>query len=188
VLPQEHLFCWEQFDRACTVFCSKSITGRLCDFGRECMVSFCMMFQDLYGKAACVTNMHFSYHLDEYLCDHGPAYGFWLFLFERMNDLLGDTYTNKHDTAPQFTRHFMNKCTTLDLVHDLLDDLHTTFFPSGLISDTKRASGGVQILLTSWRSEEHDFLYNLAVLKSTSSTWLQARRFHRSSSILSLCI
>ena len=144
VLPQEHQFCWDQFVRACTVFCSKVITGRLCDYGRECMVSFCTMFQDLYGKAACVPNMHFSCHLDEYLRDHGPAYGFWLFPFERMNGLLGDTYTNKHDIAPQFMRHFMNKCTTLDLVHDLPDDLHTTFFPNGLTSATKRASGGVQ--------------------------------------------
>ena len=28
VLPQEHYFCWDQFVRACTVFCSKVITGR----------------------------------------------------------------------------------------------------------------------------------------------------------------
>ena len=87
--------------------------------------------------------MHFSCHLDQYLRDHGPAYGFWLFPFERMNGLLGDTYTNKHDIAPQFMHHFMNKCTTLYLVHDLPDDLHTAFFPNGLTSAAKRTSGGV---------------------------------------------
>ena len=143
VLPQEHRFCWDLFVHACAAFCSKAITGSLCDYGRECMVSFCTMFQDLYGKAACVPNMHFSCHLDQYLRDHGPAYGFWLFPFERMNGLLGHTYTNKHDIAPQFMRHFMNKCTTLDLVHDLPDDLHTAFFPNGLTSAAKRTSGGV---------------------------------------------
>ena len=113
------------------------------DSGRECMVSFCTMFQDLYGKAACVPDMHFSCYLDQYLHDHGPAYGFLLFPFERINDLLG-TLTQTNTISPHSLRHFMNKCTTLDLVHDLADDLHTTFFRNSLTSATKRASGGVQ--------------------------------------------
>ena len=104
------------------------------------MVSFCMMFQDLYGKAACVPDMHFSCYLDQYLHDHGPAYGFLLFPFERINDLLGTH--NKHDIAPQFEA--LHEQVYNDLVHDLADDLHTTFFRNSLTSATKRASGGVQ--------------------------------------------
>ena len=95
VLLQEHQFCWDLFVRACAAFCNRVITGSLCDYGRECIASFCTMFQDLYGKAACVSNMHFSCHLDQYLRDHGPANSFWLFLFERMNGLLSDTYTKQ---------------------------------------------------------------------------------------------
>lgn len=144
VLPQEHRHCWNHFVQACTALCSKVITGRLCDYGREQMVSFCHRFQELYGNAACVPNMHFSYHLDEYLRDHGPAHGFWLFPFERMNGLLGDTFTNNQDISIQFMRQFTTKCATWTLLHDLPTDLSTAFFPGGYTTSTKKTSGGVQ--------------------------------------------
>ena len=78
-LPPEHRLCWDLFVRYYTAFCSKVITPSLCDYGQECMMSFCTKFQELYGNAACVPNMYFACHLSHYLLDHGPAYGFWLF-------------------------------------------------------------------------------------------------------------
>lgn len=143
VLPQEHRNCWDLFVRACTVFCSKAISGPLCDYGKECMVSFCHQFQQLYGNAACVPNMHFSCHLDEYLREHGPAYGFWLFPFERMNGLLGDTHTNKHAITLQFMRQFIRKCSIWQMLHTLPADLSEAFFPPES-TEAKKTSGGVR--------------------------------------------
>jgi len=69
--------------------------------------------------------------------------GFWLFPFQRMNGLLGNTFTNNHDITTQFTCHFIKKCTTIDLVRDLPTDLQTFFFPNGLAIPTKKQSGAI---------------------------------------------
>ena len=60
-----------------------------------------------------------------------------------MNGLIGDTFTNDHDITTQCMRHFINKCTTIDLVCNLPTDLQTSFFPNGLASPTKKTSGAV---------------------------------------------
>ena len=83
-------------------------------------------------------------------------------------------------------RHFMKKCTTLDLVHNLPDDLHKAFFPNDLTSAAKRTSGGVHHSSDIVKVTRARLPLQFGSI-GISLTWLQARKFHRPSSILSLC-
>lgn len=55
------------------------------------LVAFC---KELYDQKHCTQNMHLHMHLLDCLLDYGPAYGFWMFPFERFNGWLGDYHTN----------------------------------------------------------------------------------------------
>ena len=87
--------------------------------------------------------------------------------------------------SPHSLRHFMNKCTTLDLVHDLADDLHTTFFRNSLTSATKRASGGVQNTFDIMEVTRARLPLQRGSIQG--HILYMVTRFRRSSSILSLC-
>jgi hypothetical protein len=41
-------------------------------------------------------NFHFITHIFQIIRDFGPVYGFWTFLFERLNKLLKSYDTNNH--------------------------------------------------------------------------------------------
>lgn len=43
----------------------------------------------LYGKHTVTLNMYHHGHLKECISDYGPIYSFWLFSFERYNEILG---------------------------------------------------------------------------------------------------
>ena len=60
-------------------------------------------------------------------------------------------------------------------------------FPMGLSSASKRTLGGVHHSSDIIAVTTAQLPLQLAALKGVSLTWLQARRFHRSSSILSPC-
>ena len=138
ILPKEHFESWVHFVKAATAFCSKVITPHLCEYAHREAITFCRQYQHLYGDVECVPNMHYMCHLHECLQEFGPAAGIWLFPFERMNGILGDTHTNKRNIPQQLMAHFLSKKETLKLVHNLPDDLIGTF----TLPDKRLSNGG----------------------------------------------
>ena len=87
ILPTEHLKCWSEFVKACSILLNPVITLQEIEKGDEMLLNFCRKFEELYGKQKCTPNMHFHCHLKECLLDYGPVYGFWCFPFERFNGI-----------------------------------------------------------------------------------------------------
>ena len=50
----------------------------------------------LYGADVIRPNHHYAVHTADFIYDYGPLYGFWTFLFERLNKVLKSYNTNNH--------------------------------------------------------------------------------------------
>lgn len=48
----------------------------------------------VYDVAAMKPNLHFATHTVAQICDYGPVPGFWVFLGERLNNILKETNLN----------------------------------------------------------------------------------------------
>ena len=79
-------------------------------------MSFCKMFEDLFGPCACTPNLHLHGHVQECFFDYGPADAFWLFAFERLNGILGAVSTNHQAIEIQLMRKFLS---TQQVLHQL---------------------------------------------------------------------
>ena len=107
ILPQDHYECWGHFVHACYYLCSRAIRPDSLRKAHSLLVLFCKSFESLYGTECCTMNMHLHCHLSECIRDHGPAYSFWLFSFERYNGILGAVHTNNHSIEMQMMRKFI---------------------------------------------------------------------------------
>lgn len=108
ILPYHHYDCWLLFVKSSSLLCRCSITLQELDNADSLVMDFCNMFEELYGKEHCTTNMHLHGHLKECILDFGPVYSFWLFSFERLNGILGSYHTNSHDISVQIMRRFLS--------------------------------------------------------------------------------
>ena len=126
ILPPQHLEWWLHFVKAAIALCSNVRTHRLCNDAHQEAIQFCRQFKELYGKSECVPNMHYMCHLHECLQDYGSAAGIWLFPFECMNGILGETHTNRRD-IPQLMKHFLAKKETAKPINRQPDDLKEAF-------------------------------------------------------------
>ncbi|KAA1479991.1 hypothetical protein DENSPDRAFT_789804, partial [Dentipellis sp. KUC8613] len=64
----------------------------------------------LYGYLNVKPNHHWLTHIFDQICDYGPVYGFWTFIFERLNKVLKSYSTNNHgggEIEVSFMRAFM---------------------------------------------------------------------------------
>ena len=108
MLPHHDLACWNLFVKACSFLCRKAISQTDIEVADKYLIDFLNKFEALYGKQYCTINLHLHAHLAECLKDFGPVYCFWLFLFERMNGILGSFKTNSHDISVQLTRRYLS--------------------------------------------------------------------------------
>ena len=69
--------------------------------------------------------MHLHCHLKEILLDFGPAQEFWLFSFERYNEILGKQPTNNCTTEEQLMKRFIRD--SLVYLYDFPNDCHEDF-------------------------------------------------------------
>ena len=58
----------------------------------------------------------------------GPAFGFWLFLFEHYNGQLGSTLTNNRSVEIQFMRDFLKERSLMPSAGNLPTIYHKEFF------------------------------------------------------------
>lgn len=88
--------------------CSRAISHAGVSEMDRYIMSFCRMFEELFGPGACTPNMHLHGHLKECYFDYGPADAFWLFAFERLNGILGSVSTNHQAIEIQLMRKFLS--------------------------------------------------------------------------------
>lgn len=72
------------------------------------LMSFCKSVERLFGPNACTPNVHLHGHVQECYMDYGPADSFWLFVFERMNGILGSVFTNHQAIEIQLMGKFLS--------------------------------------------------------------------------------
>src|SRR6267154_4649925 len=64
-------------------------------------------------------NFHWVTHIFDQILDYGPVYGFWTFVFERLNKVLKSYSTNNHaggELETTFVREFMRNTSLRRLV------------------------------------------------------------------------
>ncbi len=104
ILPKNHFKCWKTFVSATKILCSKQVVEEKLLEAEKLVEEFCTKFEELYGKNNLTPNMHLAAHLTDCIRNHGPVYGFWLFAFERMNDIAGSFHANTHNITIQIMR------------------------------------------------------------------------------------
>ena len=86
--PSSHLECYRYFVIACQYICNRTINTNNLHVADSYLMKFCKRFEELYGPEKVTPNMHLYGHLKDCIMDMGPVYGFWLFLFERLVQIL----------------------------------------------------------------------------------------------------
>ena len=118
------------------------------------ILKFCKPVETLYGKHVIMPNMHLHNHLKEVILDHGPVTSFWCFSFERFNEILGSTTTNKRFVQLQLMRQFLisRQLKDMDLPEQYQDDFLHLCSPTGMVNaDVKE-----DVSSLSW-SVKHEF-------------------------------
>ncbi|SMN01766.1 hypothetical protein SPONN_25 [uncultured Candidatus Thioglobus sp.] len=114
IIPEQHYRIWWVFVQACLLICSRAITqSRIMELD-SLLISFCKLFEQIYGKDACTPNLHLHGHLKECYLDYGPSSSFWLFAFERLNGILGSVCTNHQAIEVQLMRKFISNQQVLE--------------------------------------------------------------------------
>ena len=88
ILPSSHLECYCYFVIACQYICNRTINTNNLHIADSYLMKFCKRFEELYGPEKVTPNMHLHWHLKDCIMDMGPVYGFWLFSFERLVQIL----------------------------------------------------------------------------------------------------
>ena len=117
ILPLEHLQCWQLFVLACNIYSSSILTLNDIDNAHDLMRRFFTTAEQLYGAKFLTINTHMHLHLQMCYKDYGPAYGYWLFSFERYNHILGKYHTNKLSVEIQLMRRFVNDMNIKSIVN-----------------------------------------------------------------------
>ena len=66
-------------------------------------------------------------HLAEIIKNYCPIYGFWLFLFERYNGILGNQPNNNKSIEPQIMKRFVNDQSIISIIRP--EQFSTDVFP-----------------------------------------------------------
>ena len=107
ILPPNQLECWRTFVLACRILCKRQLSYTDIGLLDALLLRFCCRAEAIWGKPFVTPNMHMHAHLKEVVEDYGPVFGFWLFSFERYNDILGSQTTNHRDIESQLLTRFI---------------------------------------------------------------------------------
>ena len=92
---------------ACHLMCSRAISNTGVSEMDHYMMSFCRMFEKLFGPGACTPNLHLHGHIQECFFTMVLLMPFGLFAFERLNGILGSVSTN-HQAIEILMRKFLS--------------------------------------------------------------------------------
>lgn len=120
VLPNQHFKNWMLFADACRLLVKPSIKNDEIEESHQLLIQFCKGCEKLYSRSFITPNMHLHGYLRDVLYDYGPVYAFWLFSFERYNDLLGNIDTNKKMAFEvTFAKCFLEQAQTADYLRSI---------------------------------------------------------------------
>ncbi|OAD74310.1 hypothetical protein PHYBLDRAFT_167725 [Phycomyces blakesleeanus NRRL 1555(-)] len=122
---------WINFVDARCLLIKPTITFNEVNTAHQFLQTFCTRYDELYNAKILTCNMHLHLHLQNTICDFGPVYGYWLFGFERFNELLKNLKTNrKIGFKETFMKIFIEDVHKDDLVKSFLQSTHqTSAFP-----------------------------------------------------------
>ncbi|OAD66829.1 hypothetical protein PHYBLDRAFT_174852 [Phycomyces blakesleeanus NRRL 1555(-)] len=98
VLPFEMYNNWMNFVCACRYLIKPRITFDEVNSAHDYLEMFCKKATKLYTPTILTCKMHQHLHLRKTIHDFGTVYSYWLFGFERYNDLLKHIKTNRKDS------------------------------------------------------------------------------------------
>lgn len=107
MIPEQHYICWQTYVLACFHLCRRTISDLDIKKADHLLIKFCKEVENLFGNNAVTPNMHLHAHLAECVKDYGSIYGFWLFSFERYNEILGNYPSNKRNISTQLLKRFI---------------------------------------------------------------------------------
>ena len=88
ILPSSHLECYRYFVIACQCIYNRTININNLHIADSYLMKFSKRFEEFYGPEKVTPNMDLHGHLKDCITDMGPFYGFWLFSFERLVQIL----------------------------------------------------------------------------------------------------
>ena len=103
---------------ACQYLYWRIISKRDVTVADTLLQQFCLSFENLYDKDRVTPNIYLHCHLKECIIDFGPVYSFWLFSFEKYNDILGSLHNNNEDIECQIMQRFCRGNAVLNLTTD----------------------------------------------------------------------
>ncbi|OAD71948.1 hypothetical protein PHYBLDRAFT_146933 [Phycomyces blakesleeanus NRRL 1555(-)] len=125
VLPLLEFKNWIEFVNACRHFTKPSVSEEDIEKGHKCLEEFCKGHEALYNLDLLSPNMHLHLHLHQTMIDFGPVYGYWLFSFERYNNVLKNIKTNQRNGFEStFMRQFIEESWKGNFVCQLLKPMH----------------------------------------------------------------
>ncbi len=107
-IPRRHLQCWQLFCKACYFLCRRKVSISEVNEANTLLLEFCTLYSSLYGKEKCTINLHLHCHLADCVKDFGPVYAFWLFAYERFNEIMGSFHTNGKSISVQLMERFLD--------------------------------------------------------------------------------
>lgn len=165
VIGSDHLECWRHFVTACRLLCQRSLSVTDVELVDALLLLFCRCVQRMYGSGTITPNMHMHCHLKDVLLDFfGPAYGFWLFSYERYNGILQHQPTSNCCIEIQVTRCFIydNTAFALQPPSEFGDQL-------GDLCNLRPRVTGSLLLMTHESAESRSTLWNYRHLIHTTS-------------------
>ena len=89
------------------MICSSAISTSMIETADCCIHQFCELYEFLYGEEECNPNFLLHCHIKISLMNYGSTPSLWLFIFERLNGMLGKFHTNIHSIEGQLVRKFI---------------------------------------------------------------------------------
>ena len=118
----------------CRTLCKPSLSTTDITLASALLRQFCKHFTESYGRELVTPNIHLHTHLTECIRDYGPVHSFWLFSFERYNDILSHEPSNNRSIEVLPMNRFIHDTSCYELLHSYCtcDDDVSQFF-SGVI-------------------------------------------------------
>ena len=94
MLPEQHMRCWRWFQRGCWYVSERILSPNDFDIAEVAFFQFVKEYQKLYLKKNVKPWNHMMLHLIDSLKSEGGIYAAWSFPHERINKLMGASFTS----------------------------------------------------------------------------------------------
>ena len=123
ILPDEYFRHYGLLVSAIFILCSDSITMENWRKAKEHLELFVRQFEELYGPAFMVHNVHLLLHLAQMVLLYGPLWNFSMFVFETGNGVLKNLVKGTIGVMSQISNKYMTyRCLPVIVDHFIVSD------------------------------------------------------------------